>query len=131
MDDKNQNQAGSAAMPPLSELHQPQHAKILDQTLGELLQSNPQAQGVVMNAMHISPDQLQQMLSQTGNNAMMQMKIGDLFKNGIVQKAMVQSGQATPEQLQQVNEIANAQQGTPQPSQKTSLLQKVKGLFGL
>ena len=127
MDNTSQPQEGVSAMPQLSELHQPQHAKILDQTLGELLQSNQQAQGVVMNAMQINPQQLQQMLTQTGNNQMMQMKIGDLFKNGIVQKAMVQSGRATPEQMQQIQNIANAQSSS-QPQQR-SFLNTIKSWF--
>ena len=60
---------------------------ILNKTLGEILQNNTHAQGMVMQAMRISPQQLQQLLGLTGNNQLMNMTIGDLFKKGVVQQA--------------------------------------------
>jgi hypothetical protein len=97
-----------------------QQPQILNKTLGDLLQNNNHAQGIVMQAMQISPQQLQQMLNLTGNNKLMNMTIGDLFKNGIVQQATAinpndsvvngtpiqitngQSTQLSPQQLQQI-----------------------------
>ena len=61
--------------------------QILNKTLGEVLQNNTHAQGMVMQAMQINPQQLQQLLNLTGNNQLMNMTIGDLFKNGVVQQA--------------------------------------------
>lgn len=77
-----------------------QNNGILDKTLGEVLHSNPQAQSMVMNAMHISPEKLQEMLQMTDDNPMMQTKIGDLFKNGTIQQAVSQQNinQAMPQQ---------------------------------
>lgn len=88
----------------------------LNQTLGNILQNNNQAQGMVMKAMQISPQQFQQLLTATGNNQMMNTTIGDLFKNGVVHQAVqstngagpigqLQGGQAvqlSPEQMQQI-----------------------------
>lgn len=123
------------------------HLSILNQTLGQLLQNNTHAQGMITQAMRITPQQLQEMLKTTGNNQLMNMTIGDLFKNGIVQQA-TSSGvagsaqvQVSPEQFQQI--IQTAQQGQPvQGSQplvmtpaiegaapKQSFFQKLKGLF--
>ena len=53
---------------------------ILGKTLGEVLQNNVHAQGMVMKAMQITPQQFQEMLQKTGNNKFMNMTIGDLFK---------------------------------------------------
>jgi len=64
-----------------------QKAPILNQTLGDILRNNPQAQNMVMQALRISPEQLQQMLAVTGNDPRMNMSIGDLFKTGVVQQA--------------------------------------------
>jgi len=117
---------------------------ILNQTLGDLLRNNPQAQGMVMKAMNISQEQLQQLLSTTGNNQYMNMTIGELFKSGFVQKAVTASktgdmgqmapmqgqaplhqgfeGQAvqmTPEQMQQILSTVNMQN----PEQQTISIQ--------
>lgn len=53
-----------------------------------------------MQAMQISPKQFQQLLNLTGNNQLMNMTIGDFFKNGIVQKGQVT--QISPQQIQQI-----------------------------
>lgn len=105
-----------------------QKRKILDQTLGEVLQNNIQAQQMIMNAMHITPQQFQEMLNSTASNAasagIMDMKIGDLFKNGVFQQAtamnqgmpMMATGQAfqiTKEQYDQLNQ--SMQNGQPVP----------------
>lgn len=133
------------------------HQGILNKTLGDILQNNPQAQNIVMKAMQISPQQLQEMLSKTGNNQLMNMSIGDMFKNGIMQQAAsgqipVQQGQVvqvTPEQLQQIIKTSPDGQISPEKlqqitgqstplgpnvearqPQKQSFLQKLKGLWG-
>lgn len=89
---------------------------ILDQTLGELLSAHPDAQQKVMSSMNITPEKLQEMLSLTKENPMMQMKIGDLFKNGIVGQAVVQN--------QQITTVLPAQN-----MQKPSLLEKIRLWF--
>jgi hypothetical protein len=106
------------------------HPSILNQTLGQLLQQNNQAQGVVTQAMQISPQQLQQLLGLTGNNQLMNMTIGDLFKNGFVRQASAVSTQ----QMQQI--VGNVTSQNPQQvlqaitlPQKQSFFQKLKNLF--
>ncbi len=109
------------------------HHGILDQTLGEVLQHNPQAQGMIMKTMHITPEKFQEMLQTAEKNELMHMKIGDLFKQGIVQKAVSQPGnqqtQVSPEQLQQVTNIVNTSEVGVQTPQKSSFLQRLKSLF--
>ena len=41
----------------------PQKQGIMDQTLGEFLNSNPQAQGMVMQAMQVSPEKFKEMVT--------------------------------------------------------------------
>lgn len=111
---------------------------ILDQTLGDVLQNNPRAQQMIMQSMGISQEKFQEMLGSAKQNNMMDMKIGDLFNNGIVQQAVMQQNdsgqqmQVTPEQLQQL------QNGTLSPEellqvqqvpQKISFFDKVKSWF--
>ena len=126
-----------------------QHQGILDKTLGEVLKTNPQAQGAIMQGMHISPEKFQQLLGMTGNNALMNTKIRDLFSSGIVQQALSQQGQNNqqvvqidPNQLQlspeqqaqlqaQGGDGVQVQVSQGQPQQQNSLVQKVKNLFGL
>lgn len=94
--------------------------KILNQTLGELLKSNNQAQGMVMKAMQISPQQLQELLNTASSSApgseannLMNMSVGDLFKNGIVQQAAGNVKQVSPEQFAQiVNSLPIMQKST-------------------
>lgn len=108
----------------------PQHQGILDQTLGEVLKSNPQAQNLVMQSMHVSPEKFQQLLKMADNNALMNTKIRELFSNGVVQQALAQQGQnvqVTPEQPSQVQNDTSA---VAQSAQQPSLLQKIKGLLG-
>lgn len=126
-----------------------QQPKILDQTLGEVLQNNPQAQGIVMNAMNITPQQLQEMLGSTGNNPYMNMKISDMFKNGVFQQAMqmnpgmgqgmpmgqgipmMATGQAvqiTKEQYQQLMQAM--QNGQPIPLNQLPI-QQIPGMQGM
>ncbi|MBA3724530.1 MAG: hypothetical protein H0W89_06645 [Candidatus Levybacteria bacterium] len=117
-----------------------EHHGILDQTLGEILHSNPQAQGIVMKGMNLNPEQFQQLLTKTDDNTLMQTKVRDLFTSGVVQQAIQQHNaaqslppipqdqlQITPEQAAQIQ----AQEGngiTVQPiSQGTSMLDKIKG----
>ncbi|MEK7570986.1 MAG: hypothetical protein AAB553_01815 [Patescibacteria group bacterium] len=111
---------------------QSQSSGILQQTLGELLKNNTHAQGMVMQAMRITPAQLQQMLSATSNNQLMQMPIGDLFKNGMVQQVVSQQSgnngqvvQLSPEQAQQI--LA----ALPAPQQEETLWQKIRKSMGL
>jgi hypothetical protein len=131
----------------------PNQKSILNQTLGEILHNNNEAQAKIMQGMGVNQQQFQQLLGQTENNPLMNMTVGELFKSGFIQKAMTQSaaakkvvsgqqGQAvqmTPEQLQQMMStqnmqvVQNGEQGQPvqivvQP-QKQSFFQKLKGLF--
>ncbi len=127
-----------------------QHQGVLDQTLGEVLKNNPQAQGMVMQGMHISPEKFQQLLGMTGNNALMNTKIRDLFSNGAVQQALSQQGQnaqvvqidpnqlqLTPEQAAQLqsqggeNITVQVAQPSQAVSQSPSFVQKIKNIFGL
>ena len=123
---------------------QPEQKGILGMTLGQLLQNNQHAQGMVMKAMQITPQQFQQMLQATGNNQLMNQSIGELFKNGVVQQAMsMHAVKLTPEQSQQIaqaiqqNPSAQPGQATPEDkvpyvlpqNQKTSLLQKIQSWF--
>lgn len=128
----------------------PQHQGILDQTLGGVLHSNPQAQNIVMKSMNLSQEQFQQLLGKTDNNQLMNMKVRDLFSSGVVQQALATQNQTnanatqlppipedqiilTPEQAAQIQ--AQEQNGQPmqiQPNQQQpSLMQKLKGLLGL
>jgi hypothetical protein len=103
---------------------------ILNQTLGELLQTNPQAQKMIMKAMQVTPEQFQQMLSSTNTNPVMNQTIGELFQNGTMQQAASeQQVQVTPEQMQQVVSALSTNQST-QTAQKPTFLQKLKNLFG-
>lgn len=95
-------QKDSSVQIPVKQNPQLIHQNILNQTLGQLLQNNQQAQGTVMQAMQISPQQLQQFLSMTGSNQLMNMTIGDLFKNGTMTQAVGQAMQVNPQQLQQL-----------------------------
>lgn len=113
--------------PPVPQVDPQQHG-ILDKTLGEILQGNPQAQNLVMKAMHIDAAQLQKMVQSTGDNQLMNMKIRDMFSSGIMQQAasgkitpQMMQGQAvqvTPEQMQQIlNTMPNGQM-TPEQFQQ-------------
>lgn len=119
-----------------------QHHGILNQTLGDILHSNKQAQNLIMHAMGITPEKFQEMLTSTEKNPMMQQTIGELFKNGTMQKAAQQSGQVPPQQMQQIVNTLQTQQSqgeilqTPaqtvqtNPQTKPSFFQKIKKLFG-
>lgn len=87
---------------------------ILDKSLGELLKNNNQAQGMIMQAMQITPAQFAELVKMTGNNEIMNMSIGDLFKKGVVQQAQTTQGQGfkqiDPSQIQAVvNMMQSAQ----------------------
>jgi hypothetical protein len=86
---------------------------ILNKSLSDVLKGNPQAQDMVMKSMGITQQQLQSMLSQAGNNPMMNMPISELFKNGIVQQAVQMNGaqQVSPQQFQQMLGAMNGQNG--------------------
>jgi hypothetical protein len=131
---------------------------ILEQSLGDILQNNPQAQKMIMQSMGISQEKFQQMLTSVQQNNMMHMKIGDLFKSGIVNQAVQQNSgkqpqngealimssgpmqfvqkqqmQVTPEQLQQMQNgtlspLQLVQQSTD-TGQKTSFIDKLKSWF--
>lgn len=105
---------------------------ILDQTLGEVLSSNPQAQQMIMQSMHLSPGQFQDMLGDAQKNNMMHMKIRDLFNQSIVQKAVSQQqGQPiSAEQLQQIENPDGIQNAQTSSSQMTSFSEKLKGWLG-
>lgn len=78
------------------------HEGILNQTFGEVLQ-NKEAQERIMKAMHIGPDQLQQLLKTTENNPLTGMTMGQLFNSGFVQKAVqAQGGSVQPEGQEQI-----------------------------
>jgi hypothetical protein len=121
-------------MPDQSVQPQPEHHGILHKTLGEVIKSNPHAQDMIMKAMKISPEQMQEMVQKTENNQLMNMTIGDLFKNGIVSQA---TGQPQPLSSEQVDALMKGEQTsipnqeiinqTPAPQQ--SLMQKVKSFF--
>ena len=108
------------------------HPNILNQTLGELLQNNNQAQGIVMQAMQVTPQQMQQLVTMAGGNKLMNMSIGELFKNGFVQQAVAQQGQVqlqNPEQGSgqiQPQAILGQEMATPP---KQSIFQKLKNVF--
>ena len=121
---------------PISEPNVQPKTPILKQTLGEILQNNAQAQGMIMQSMRITPEQFQQLLQHAGNNQMMHMTIGDLFKSGIMQQAIqMKPGQKlTSEQMQSIQKLT----GQPSPEiisaqpiqeQKLSFMQKLKNLF--
>lgn len=132
-------QSAQAAIPP-------EHHGILDQTLDEILHTNPQAQSIVMKGMHLTPEQFQQMLQKADSNQLMHTKVRDLFSNGTINQAVQQykGAQANPipvvpddqieitaEQAAQLQQQAqNSMPAQPAP-QNQSLTQKIKGLFGL
>lgn len=97
----------------------PQKQGIMDQTLGEILNTNPQAQNIIMQTMHLTPEKFQEMVQTAETNPMMNMKISDLLKNGVVQQAIENQGQVSPDQLTQTAAVP----------QKTSLLDKIKKWF--
>lgn len=84
------------------------HVSILDQTLGDILQNNPQAQQMITTSMGISHEKFQEMLTSAQQNNMMHMKIGDLFKSGIVQQAVQQNPSASSGQVT----LPNGEQGS-------------------
>ena len=96
---------------------------ILDRTLSEVLETNPQAQQMIMRSMHLTPEKFQEMLATAQKDNLMHMKIRDLFNQGIVQQAVSQ---------EQGSEIITDQpQPTevPQQTQKISFLDQLKKLF--
>lgn len=120
------------------------HKGILSQTLREVLHNNPQAQTIIMQAMHITHEQYQQMLNQTDNNQMMNMTVAEILKNPAVLQAAkqmpLQQGQTyqlDPQQMQALMnntnteqipvQIINQEQTTPPPKQ--SFFQKMKNLL--
>lgn len=142
---------------PQQTIQQP-HKGILDQTFGEILQSNPQAQQLIMRTMGLDQQKFQEMLGAAEGNPIMNQKIGDLFKSGFFRQAQSMQ-QVSPEQFQQMMQQTNGQpggatmqpvvvipmqvngqtaypgQGVPQGNvatqqgQKLSLLERVKGWF--
>jgi hypothetical protein len=121
-------------MPDQSVQPQEVHHGILHKTLGEVIQSNSHAQDMIMKAMKISPEQFQEMLQKSEGNQLMNMTIGDLFKNGVVSQA---TGQPQPLSSEQVDKLMQGEQVTVQnpealtqtPAPQQSLIDKVKGFF--
>lgn len=109
------------------------HQGILQQTLGNLLRNNSQAQNLIMKSMNLNPEQFQQLLTKTNNNPLMNQTIGELFKNGTMQQAASQGGQVSHEQMQQVVNTLQQHPESPvvvtQNTPKPSLMQKIKNLF--
>jgi len=110
---------------PAQDITSPQKQGIMDQTLGEILKGNPQAQNVVMQSMQLSPEKFQEMVNTADTNPMMHMKISDLLKNGFVQQAVSQQGQMTPEQAQILQNVTQTSEAVQTP-QKVSFLEKVR-----
>lgn len=106
----------------------PQEKKtgILNQTLGDLLQNNTEAQGIVLHGMQLNPQQLQQLLQSAGDNNLMHMTIGDLFKNGVMQQAMMQSKQVSPDQMQQILGMVNGAPPAVQQNQEGQVVQEAQ-----
>lgn len=86
---------------------------MLDQTLGQVLQNNPQAQQTIIQAMGITAEQFEQMRGQAQGSQMMDMTIRELIENGTVQQAVAGESEATQ----------------PQILQSTSFLDKIKSWF--
>lgn len=95
----------------------PQKRGILDRTLADILKNNTQAQNIVMKAMRITPEKFQEMLAQTNSNHLMQTPIRELFRRGIVQKA-VEEKNANQQVVNQgmTGEVPQAQQETQEKS---------------
>ena len=85
---------------------------MLDQTLGDVIQNNPQAQQLIIQSMGITPEKFEEMRGMAQGSQMMQMTIRELIENGAVQQST--TGQASV--AQPVLQI-------------TSLLDKVKSWF--
>jgi hypothetical protein len=94
-----------------------QRGGILNKTLGEVLQNNSQAQGMIMQSMQITPEKFQELLKATGNNQIMNMTIGDLFKNGVVQQAVSQNGNPDVNQAEQGVMVGSSQLQQISPEQ--------------
>lgn len=132
---------------PLPNEENPHHG-ILDQTLGELLHNNAQAQSVVMKGMNLTPEQFQQLLTKADDNDLMHTKVRDLFSSGVVQRALkmhadggsVQSSlppvpseqlQITAEQAAQIQTQEGEGMVVQPLPQKPTFMQKMKGWLGL
>lgn len=85
---------------------------MLDQTLAQVLQTNPQAQQQIIQKMGITLEQFEQMRSQSQGSQMMQMTLRELLEKGIPQQGAV--GQDTMSQVS---------------SQFGGWIEKIKGLF--
>jgi hypothetical protein len=86
------------------------HESVLNQTFGEVLQ-NKEAQEKIMKAMHIGPEQLQELLKTTENNPLTNMTMGQLFKSGFVQKAVEAQGGKMPPEAAQIASQGNREEG--------------------
>lgn len=90
MDNNNQNNPAPQppnTSPPAQQNAQPAKQGILNQTLGQILQNNPQARNMVKTSMRINDEQLEQMINQANGNPFMNMPVSELFKSGFVQQA--------------------------------------------
>jgi hypothetical protein len=90
MDDSQQNQEEQGVPEQVTQAN----PGILNQTFGEVLQ-NKEAQDKIMQSMHIGPEQFQKLLKSTEDNPMTNMTVGQLFKSGLVQKAVQAQGGGT------------------------------------
>jgi hypothetical protein len=108
------------------------HHKILGQTLGSLLKENTGARETVIKAMRITPEQFEEMLTSAETNPLMQMTIGELFKNGIVQKAVGEKNvPLSPEQitaLENEEPVMHKKVYTKEKENK-SIIERIKSWF--
>lgn len=117
---------------------------ILNTTLGDLVRTNEQARNLILHSMQITPQQLNEMLSKAEGNEMMNMTVGELFKNGSFQKAqdmtLVQNvaqplaGTAVDYtnpalELTQTSAVAAEPSGVNTQGGNISFFQKMKNLF--
>ncbi|MGH7203628.1 MAG: hypothetical protein ACREHC_04260 [Candidatus Levyibacteriota bacterium] len=99
---------------------------MLDQTLGEVLQSNPQAQQMVIRSMGITPEKFEEMRGMAQGSNMMQMTLRELIEKGVVQPSSQTDNSAESAQQMTTNTA------TPQDllvQQGKTLLNKAKGWF--
>lgn len=71
---------------------------ILDKTLGEILHFDKEAQNKIMQGMHISSEEYQQMLGKTEGNPIANMTIRELFKSGFILQSLKQFGSSSQQQ---------------------------------
>lgn len=84
---------------------------ILDKSLADLLQNNAQAKSIVMKAMNLNEQQMNDLVKKSANNSLMHMSIKELFKSGFVQQATSAVNNAqSQEQLNAMSQQVPTQQ---------------------